>query len=180
MVDTRSTSNNPETHRATSINLETQKSSHEVSMEMIAQQLATMAAEIAALKTQRDKGKSISSGAKQGYRNQWHEEGDEEWNLGWGYRGHSKPPFTKMDFPKFENGDPRGWILKAEKYFRHYQTPDELKVDVASMHLEGEALDLFAELNMERTILYWEELVKALQESFGPVEFQNPHEHSVP
>ena len=46
--------------------------------------------------------------------------------------------------PKFEGGDPRGWILKAEKYFRYYQTPKDLKVDVAAMYLEGDALDLFS------------------------------------
>lgn len=49
-----------------------------------------------------------------------------------------------MDFPKFDEGDPRGWILKAEKYFRYYQTHDELKVDVAAVYLEGDALNLFA------------------------------------
>ena len=27
---------------------------------------------------------------------------------------------AKVEFPKFEKGDPQGWILKAEKYFRYY------------------------------------------------------------
>lgn len=93
------------------------------------------------------------------------------------YRNSSRMPYTKMEFQKFDKGDPRGWILKVEKYFCYYQTPEELKVDVASMYLEGEALDLFAWINLERFILYWGELVKALQENFGPAEFQNPDEH---
>lgn len=82
-----------------------------------------------------------------------------------------------MEFPKFEGGDPRGWILKAEKYFRYYQTPDNHKVNVAAIYLEGDALDLFAWINSEQTLLYWEELKKALQENYGPAEFQNPDEH---
>lgn len=45
------------------------------------------------------------------------------------------------------------------------------------MYLEGDALDLFPWIHSERTLLYWEELVKALQENYGPVEFQNPDEH---
>lgn len=49
-----------------------------------------------------------------------------------------------MEFPKYEGGDPRGWILKAEKYFRYYHTPEELKLDIAAMYLEGDALNLFA------------------------------------
>lgn len=52
-----------------------------------------------------------------------------------------KWPYTKIEFPKLEGGDLRGWILKAEKYFQYYQTPDELKVDIAGMYLEGDALD---------------------------------------
>ncbi|KAI4323138.1 hypothetical protein L6164_022768 [Bauhinia variegata] len=55
--------------------------------------------------------------------------------------------------------------------------PDELKVDIAAMYLEGDALDLFSWISGERTLLYWEELVKLLQEHYGPAEFQNPDEH---
>lgn len=89
----------------------------------------------------------------------------------------SKRPSTKIEFPKFDGGDPRGWILKAEKYFGYYQTPDKLKVDIAAMYLEGDALDLFAWINTERTLLQWEELTKMLQEHYGPAEFLNPDEH---
>ena len=55
--------------------------------------------------------------------------------------------------------------------------PEDLKVDVAAMYLEGDALDLFSWLNNERTLIYWEELVKALPENCGPTEFQNLDEH---
>ncbi|GJS23752.1 retrotransposon gag domain, retroviral aspartyl protease, partial [Tanacetum coccineum] len=73
--------------------------------------------------------------------------------------------------------DPRGWILKAEKYFRYYQIPDAEKVGVASMHLKGNALDLFSWLSADQTITLWEELVLAFQIFFGPTEFQNPDEY---
>ncbi|KAH0706166.1 hypothetical protein KY285_010686 [Solanum tuberosum] len=82
-----------------------------------------------------------------------------------------------MEFPRFEGGDPRGWIMKVEKYFCYYQTQEEHKFDIASMYLEGDALDLFSWINREQTLLYWEELVKALQENYGPAEFQNLDEH---
>ncbi|KAI6672770.1 hypothetical protein NL676_000676 [Syzygium grande] len=45
------------------------------------------------------------------------------------------------------------------------------------MYLEDDALDLFAWINKERTLVYWEELVKALQENYELVEFHNPDEH---
>nr|GEV58696.1 retrotransposon protein, putative, unclassified [Tanacetum cinerariifolium] len=69
-----------------------------------------------------------------------------------------------MEFPRFDRGDPRGWILKAKKYFRYYETPDELKVDVVAMYLDGDALNLFAWINNDRTLLYWEDLVKVEEE----------------
>nr|GEY29147.1 hypothetical protein [Tanacetum cinerariifolium] len=65
-----------------------------------------------------------------------------EESTGW-YRNSTRRPFTKMEFSKVQRGDPRGWILKAEKYFRYYETLDESKVEIASMYLEGDALDLF-------------------------------------
>ncbi|KAF7834711.1 retrotransposon gag domain, Retroviral aspartyl protease [Senna tora] len=103
-------------------------------------------------KSESSKGKEIS-GSKGSY---WGDGRDEEHDVPWWMKSATRRPHTKMEFPKFEGGDPRGWILKAEKYFRYYQTLDELKVDIAVMYLE--------------------ELVKALNENYGPAEFQNPDE----
>ncbi|GJV69676.1 ty3-gypsy retrotransposon protein [Tanacetum coccineum] len=95
----------------------------------------------------------------------------------WRLQHQHHSPFRKIDFLAYAGGDPRGWILKAEKYFRYYQIPDAEKVDVASMHLESDALDLFSRLSADQTITLWEELVLAFQINFGPAEFQNPDEY---
>jgi len=92
-------------------------------------------------------------------------------------RRGQRPPHAKIEFPKFSGGDPRGWVLKVEKYFRYYDIPEDDKVDIASVYLEGDALDLFSWMNAECTLLYWDDLVKALQEHYGPPEYQNPNEH---
>ncbi|KAK9060665.1 hypothetical protein SSX86_021371 [Deinandra increscens subsp. villosa] len=94
----------------------------------------------------------------------------------WCQKQHQKP-YHKLEFPFFSEGDPRGWILKAEKYFRFYHTHDEDKVDLAARHLEGEALDLYSWLLAEQDLTSWEELVSALQKHFGTIEFQNPDEY---
>uniref|UniRef100_A0A251UI76 Putative retrotransposon gag domain, Retroviral aspartyl protease n=1 Tax=Helianthus annuus TaxID=4232 RepID=A0A251UI76_HELAN len=86
-------------------------------------------------------------------------------------------PHNKMDFPTFSDGDPRGWVLKAEKYFRYYNIPEDEKVDVATMHFEGDALDFYSWLSTDQAIEFWDELVHALHKNFGPAEFQNPDEH---
>ncbi|XP_038687486.1 uncharacterized protein LOC119986865 [Tripterygium wilfordii] len=152
----------------------------------------SLAAEVAALKSQssgaphaetstrvssKGKTKEIPMGPHEKGRTTWSEAEDDDMDNPWWFKSPSRRPHTKMEFPKYDGGDPRGWILKAEKYFRYYQTPEDLKVDIAAMYLEGDALDLFAWVNRERTLLYWEELVNTLHESFGLAEFQNPDEY---
>ncbi|GKB85833.1 retrotransposable element Tf2 [Tanacetum coccineum] len=41
------------------------------------------------------------------------------------HSNHNRRLFHKIKFPVFSGGDPRGWRLKAEKYFRFYNTLDE-------------------------------------------------------
>ncbi|GJX09954.1 retrovirus-related pol polyprotein from transposon TNT 1-94 [Tanacetum coccineum] len=135
--------------------------------------LDALAADVAVLKVQAgpngsNRGKSATLGSRHG--------DDDSESMGW-YCSSTRRPFTKMEFPKFEGGDPRDWILKAEKYFRYYETLDESKVEIASMYLEGDPLELFTWINAEHNHLYWEELVKILHENYGPTEFQNPDEH---
>ncbi|GAA0151150.1 hypothetical protein LIER_09932 [Lithospermum erythrorhizon] len=51
-----------------------------------------------------------------------------------------------------------------------------MKVEVAAMHLDSDALDLYAWINGEDEILLWDDLVRTFQENYGPPEFQNPDE----
>ncbi|GJY50778.1 hypothetical protein Tco_0441625 [Tanacetum coccineum] len=99
--------------------------------------LDALATDVAVLKAQArpngsNRGKSATLGSRHG--------DDDSENIGW-YRNSTWIPFTKIEFPKFKRGDPRGWILK---YFCYYETPDESMVEIASMYIEGDALDLFA------------------------------------
>ncbi|KAC9449880.1 hypothetical protein E3N88_45828 [Mikania micrantha] len=96
-----------------------------------------------------------------------------------GYFQNNRRPFHKIDFPTFSGGDPRGWVLKAEKYFRFYNTSEDEKVDIAAMHLEDDALDLFSWLSSEQVITEWDELILVFQKHFGPPEFQNPDEYLI-
>ncbi|KAD7477760.1 hypothetical protein E3N88_00896 [Mikania micrantha] len=132
----------------------------------IASSFESLKADVAALKHQSDQSKGKGPG------NHCGEDGESSWNNNRHFR-----PYNKIDFPTFNGGDPRGWVLKAEKYFRYYQIPEEEQVDVASMHLEGDALDLFSWLSTDQPIQFWDELVHAFQRNFGPAEFQNPDEH---
>ena len=52
-----------------------------------------------------------------------------------------KKAMDRIEFPRFEGDDPRGWISRAERYFRHFRTPEEGKVELASLHFEGDVND---------------------------------------
>ena len=136
-----------------------------------------LAVEVAALKAQSSYSHQLKAGNKDRDKGKEPYYEDKDVDMPWWMKNPSRRPHTKMEFPKFQGGDLRGWILKVEKYFWYYQTPDELKVDIAAMYLEGDALDLFSWINSERTLVYRDELVKALQEHYGLAKFQNSDEH---
>ncbi|VFQ68798.1 unnamed protein product [Cuscuta campestris] len=141
--------------------------------------LATIASRLAALDVLQEKVTALEANSSRrnsgkGKQRNRADDSDEEYESS---RRASRLPHAKLEFPKFTGGDPRGWILKAEKYFRYYDVPEDDKVDVASMYLEGDALGLFSWMSTERTLFYWEDLVKAFQEHNGPPEYQNPNEY---
>ncbi|GJW65964.1 ty3-gypsy retrotransposon protein, partial [Tanacetum coccineum] len=83
-----------------------------------------------------------------------------------------------------DNHGESSWRLQHQHHrpfrkidFLAYAGESAEKVDVASLHLEGDALDPFSWLSADQTITLWEELVLAFQINFGPVEFQNPDEY---
>ncbi|XP_028807937.1 uncharacterized protein LOC114762595 [Neltuma alba] len=111
-------------------------------LSIIVTQLNTMDAEINELKTTKVQDPMISP-SMQNRRTMHTEQEENDYDSPWWSKNPSKQPHSKVEFPKYEGGDPRGWVMEAEKYFRYYQTPEELKVDVAAMNLEGDALDNF-------------------------------------
>ncbi|RWW78234.1 hypothetical protein BHE74_00013547 [Ensete ventricosum] len=46
----------------------------------------------------------------------------------------------KVDFPRGEEGDLNRWISRAERYFRFYRIADATWVEIAAIHLEGDAI----------------------------------------
>nr|GEX39285.1 retrovirus-related Pol polyprotein from transposon 297 family [Tanacetum cinerariifolium] len=110
----------------------TRNSTNQADLDPIAVQLAAIAARSESMKTLKEDVAALKSLVE--IRGKSHNDNHEE--CSWRPKHHR--PFTKIDFPAYVEGDPRGWILKAEKLFRVYQIPYVEKVDFASMHLEGE------------------------------------------
>nr|GEV50622.1 retrotransposon Gag domain, retroviral aspartyl protease [Tanacetum cinerariifolium] len=146
----------------------TQNSDNSNSPDPIATQLAAIAAKLEAFETMKEDIATLKEGERSRSRSRSSRNG--EGKSSWRGRQPQRP-YNKIDFLIISSGDPRCWLMKAKKYFRYYQIPDEEKVEIASMHLEGDALDLYSWLSHDQTVIFWEELVQAFTRSFGPVEF---------
>nr|GEU49764.1 retrotransposon Gag domain, retroviral aspartyl protease [Tanacetum cinerariifolium] len=127
--------------------VQTQNSKNNNPPDLIATQLAGIAAKLEVFETMKEDIAALKEGERPRSRSSRNGEGESSW------RGRQpQRPYNKIDFSIFSSGDPRGWLMKAEKYFKYYQIPDEEKS------------------------FFWEELVQAFTRSFGLAEFQNPDE----
>ncbi|KAG6531914.1 hypothetical protein ZIOFF_005750 [Zingiber officinale] len=79
----------------------------------------------------------------------------------------------KVEFPCWENNDPIGWISRAEKYFRFHSTSDNAKVELASINLEGDAIQWYDWLEACHGPPKWEEFKEELINRFGPSGYEN-------
>ncbi|KAI9165525.1 hypothetical protein LWI28_015644 [Acer negundo] len=105
-----------------------------------------------------------------------------------GEASHSGPPaptstnndrnhnHLKLNFPTFAEGDPTGWIFKAEQYFDFKGIDPQNKVQLASYHLEKVALQWYRWFTKFSGLMSWAEFTKALLNRFGPTDFDDPSE----
>ncbi|TYJ49733.1 hypothetical protein E1A91_A01G155300v1 [Gossypium mustelinum] len=83
----------------------------------------------------------------------------------------------RLECPSFDGSDFRGWLTKLEQYFEAEGTPEEEKVRVVMLHLEGRALDwhhFYSRRNGGLHMLAWPAYLESLQNRFGFGQFGNP------
>ncbi|PKA53356.1 RNA-directed DNA polymerase like [Apostasia shenzhenica] len=76
----------------------------------------------------------------------------------------------KLEFPKFNGDDVKGWLFRAERFFRLAGTAAESKVELASLYLEGKALVWHQTLiQYQEPKMDWSDFKEAMLERFGPL-----------
>ncbi|KAL4351905.1 hypothetical protein GQ457_06G037700 [Hibiscus cannabinus] len=73
----------------------------------------------------------------------------------------------KIELQMFDGINPRGWIKRCQKYFTLFDIPEEQKMDLASMHLEGKAETWFDGYIMQKHRLSWHEFTADLCHRFS-------------
>ncbi|PNX80637.1 hypothetical protein L195_g036643, partial [Trifolium pratense] len=72
--------------------------------------------------------------------------------------------------------DPVAWITRAEIYFEVQQTPDEMRVKLSRLSMEGPTIHWFNLLMETEDHLSWEKLKKSLIARYGGRRLENPFE----
>ncbi|GJY14993.1 retrotransposable element Tf2 [Tanacetum coccineum] len=81
---------------------------------------------------------------------------------------------AKVEFPKFQRDDVRGWVFKCDQFFIIDNTPNDEKVKIVSVHLSDKALLWHRQyLTVIRENVGWEVYKNAIIQRFGSI-FEDP------
>ncbi|XLU46183.1 hypothetical protein S245_040997 [Arachis hypogaea] len=81
---------------------------------------------------------------------------------------------VKLDFPRFDGRDVLGWIFRAEQFFYYYNTPDEDRITIAAIHMDGDAVSWYQMMQCANPFHSWPSLARVLESEFGPSPFDCP------
>lgn len=73
----------------------------------------------------------------------------------------------KLDFPEFDGEDTDGWIRKAEKYFEMVGIPDEDRVKIAVLYVNGKAEYLWRGTGYNAQFLPWNQFCRMVSDRFN-------------
>nr|XP_040245087.1 uncharacterized protein LOC120964447 [Aegilops tauschii subsp. strangulata] len=88
-----------------------------------------------------------------------------------------KPP--KHDFPRFDGNAPRIWLDRCTTYFELYRVPQHSWVTTAALYMDGLAAMWLQAYRQTHPGVNWQAFRAAVQEEFGPEEFEVQMHHFV-
>ncbi|XP_052292019.1 uncharacterized protein LOC127900817 [Citrus sinensis] len=87
---------------------------------------------------------------------------------------NSQMRFSKLNFPTFERENPSGWVYKCERFFKYNGVEESDMVGLATIHLEGKALEWFQGYEVAIAEPSWRQFFTDLMARFGPGTYDNP------
>eukprot|EP00268_Persea_americana_P048348 TRINITY_DN5100_c0_g1_i4.p1 TRINITY_DN5100_c0_g1~~TRINITY_DN5100_c0_g1_i4.p1 ORF type:complete len:391 (-),score=65.99 TRINITY_DN5100_c0_g1_i4:1091-2182(-) len=73
----------------------------------------------------------------------------------------------KLDFPRFDESNPSGWLFKAKQYFAYHNALPEQWLTIASLNMEGDALKWYQWYINYKPEASWKEFVDAMDARFA-------------
>ncbi|KAK2973787.1 hypothetical protein RJ640_008192 [Escallonia rubra] len=81
--------------------------------------------------------------------------------------GNPYPKLPKMDFPHFNGEDSYGWVRKAERFFEFNPIDEQIKVNFASIHFDGQVEFWFDTYIKAKGRVTWNVFVRDLNSRFA-------------
>ena len=67
---------------------------------------------------------------------------------------NTRAPFlvrtVNLYFPRFDGTEPIQWISMAEQFFEYYDTPDNQRITIASVRMDGDVIPWFQMMNCNK------------------------------
>ncbi|XP_010523342.1 PREDICTED: uncharacterized protein LOC104801707 [Tarenaya hassleriana] len=73
----------------------------------------------------------------------------------------------KLEMPIFEGTNVAGWVVRAERYFKYGAIRDQDKLPIATLSIDGEALNWYDWQNDEDPFVDWKDFKSQLLERFA-------------
>ncbi|RRT76888.1 hypothetical protein B296_00010864 [Ensete ventricosum] len=88
---------------------------------------------------------------------------------------HAMDPTSthKVDFTRWEDGDPTGWLSRAERYFHYDRTPEASMVEITTIHLEGDIIQWYNWIECTQGVPTWRQFKSSLLIRFGSSEYES-------
>ncbi|OIT26004.1 hypothetical protein A4A49_55957, partial [Nicotiana attenuata] len=77
-------------------------------------------------------------------------------------RLHASMEATSIKIPRFNGDDPAAWVFQVERYFTRYNIFPDHKLSLASLYMDGEALDWYCWLVRNKQLEDWDHFVEKL------------------
>lgn len=87
------------------------------------------------------------------------------------------PPtrLSRVEFPRFDGVDFRGWSYRCRQFFAVDGTPNEQRIRLASIHLEGKALKWHLTfMKRHEDDISWEDYFAQMEARFTDIKHLNP------
>ncbi|XP_028803393.1 uncharacterized protein LOC114758510 [Neltuma alba] len=83
---------------------------------------------------------------------------------------------SRVDFPKFDGSDFRGWAYRCRQFFEVDGTPPEHRIRLLSIHLEGHALRWHQTFMRHRSFsdISWSDYFSHMEKKFADVHDESP------
>ena len=79
----------------------------------------------------------------------------------------------RIDVPRYDGGDPQGWIFKIQQYFNFHNAPEDERLQIAPLYFDGKALAWYQWCQKNTKIDSWSTFLKSLQVRFSPSKLED-------